>query len=252
MIASITLVACEEALQSEAQRLASRLGLPLAHKVPAQGLILEYRADGLALRDAGAPREQPLRVDFTKGAMGYRHRQGIAKNELLARAAGIKGGSRPSVLDATAGLGRDAFLLASLGCEVTMLERHPVVYALLEDGMRRAFLDPRLRPVIERMHLLAADAMRLPPDSRGFDVVVLDPMFPQRNKSALVKKPMRLFHELVGQDDGADAMLDRLRSLARKRVVVKRPLHALQLAGCKPDVIYRGKAVRFDVYLQHG
>ncbi|MFZ5579156.1 MAG: class I SAM-dependent methyltransferase [Pseudomonadota bacterium] len=231
---------------------ACRLALPLVDHSPRHGLVLGIGPEGLALSDADAPREQPLRVDFVEGALGYRQRQGFRKDELLAKAVGIKSGWRPKVFDATAGLGRDAFMLASLGCDVTLCERHPVVHALLEDGLRRAASAPELAPVLDRMHLLAFDALGYMdqwPEDGMVDVIFLDPMFPERGKSALVKKPMRLFHALVGADEDADSLLDLALRHAGKRVVVKRPLHSGVLAGRAPQVVYKGKAVRFDVYL---
>lgn len=234
-----------------ARQLAHRLNIPCVDQPPPHGLLLLVGSGGLALHDADAPREQPLRVDFESGSMGYRRRAGFRRDELLARAVGIKGRDLPTILDATAGLGRDAFMLASLGCEVILCERHPVVLALLEDGLRRARQWPALAPVIGRMHLVAGDAAAYLDSTAAVvpDVVVLDPMFPERGKSALVKKPMRLFHGLVGTDPDADGLLGRAMAKARRRVVVKRPLHAPALGGLTPSLSYKGKAVRFDVYL---
>lgn len=237
-----------------ARELARRLQIPWREQAPPEGLILRLGAAGLALHDASAPREQPLRVDFESGNMGYRQRAGFRRDELLARAAGLKGGACPAILDATAGLGRDAFMLASLGCEVTLCERHPIVFALLEDGLERAARSAGLAPIIARMRLTPVDAMaylgREPASAP--EVIVLDPMFPERTKSAMVKKPMRLFHGLVGADPDADTLLEYARARARRRVVVKRPLHAPALGGMPPSLSFKGKAVRFDVYLTGG
>jgi len=81
------------------------------------------------------------------------------------------------------------------------------------------------------------------------DVVYLDPMFPPRDKSALVKKEMRAFHDVVGSDDDADALLAPALKLAQKRVVVKRPGYAGFLAGVAPTMAVTGKNNRFDVYI---
>lgn len=247
----IVVVPESEAWGEQTRALARRLQADFAEQAPSHGLVLFLGAEGLALHDADAPREQPLRVDFSGGAMGYRQRAGFRRDELLPRAAGIKGSLLPNVLDATAGLGRDAFMLASLGSEVTLCERNPVVHALLEDGLRRAAGQAELAPVIARMHLLDTDAASYLASVQGggHDVIVLDPMFPERSKSALVKKPMRLFHGLVGADADADRLLELALKSARKRVVVKRPLHAPALGGIEPSFSYKGKAVRFDVYL---
>jgi len=235
---------------AEAETLATQLGSQVVDTRPGSGVALSLGMNGLCLLDCDAPRDEPLRVDFSGGALGFRQRAGFRRDELLARAVGVKGNPLPRVLDATAGLGRDAFMLASLGCEVTLCERHPVVHSLLADGLRRA--TEQGLTALSRMRLCRDDAALhlLNPASVGaYDVIVLDPMFPERSKSALVKKPMRLFHALVGADEDAGALLNCALSRALRRVVVKRPLHAEYLAGRAPTLDYRGKAVRFDVYI---
>ena len=81
------------------------------------------------------------------------------------------------------------------------------------------------------------------------DVVYLDPMFPHRKKSALVKKEMRVFQQLLGSDDDADSLLAPARELAGKRVVVKRPAYAEPLADVPPAMAITSKKHRFDVYI---
>lgn len=173
---------------------------------------------------------------------------------MLAKAVGFKG--KPlSVVDATAGLGRDAFLLACMGCTVTAIERSPVVAALLQDGLGRAAADPALARIIEqRLHLVPGDARRLlarlPAEERP-EVVYLDPMFPSGRKSAAVKKEMRLCRLVAGDDPDADELFEVARTVARTRVVVKRPLRAPHLGG-KPAIVYKGTTIRYDVYLTAG
>src|SRR5690606_13621745 len=115
--------------------------------------------------------------------------------QVIAKAVGIQPGIRPSVLDATAGLGRDAFVLASLGCEMILIERQPIIAALLEDGLARGMADADVRQVVQRMALRQGNAIELMRQWQGEapQVAYLDPMFPHREKSALVKKEMRLF-----------------------------------------------------------
>jgi 16S rRNA (guanine1516-N2)-methyltransferase len=169
---------------------------------------------------------------------------------MIAKAVGVQQGVRPVVLDATAGLGRDAFVLAELGCPVMLIERQPLIAALLEDGMQRALVDAEVGPIMARMHLIhgnAIDLMRTwaeePPQ-----VIYLDPMFPHRDKSALVKKEMRLFRPLAGDDDDAPALLESALALASHRVVVKRPRKAPAIAGEKPGYVLEGNSSRFDIY----
>lgn len=169
---------------------------------------------------------------------------------MIAKAVGIQAGIRPLVLDATAGLGRDAFVLAELGCTVMLIERQPVIAALLEDGLLRAKDDPEVAGIVGQMHLLCGNAIDLmkswsaePPQ-----VIYLDPMFPHRDKSALVKKEMRLFRPLVGDDDDAPALLQAALALATHRVVVKRSRKAPAITGEPPGYVLEGKSSRFDIY----
>ena len=163
---------------------------------------------------------------------------------------GINKRPGPQVVDATAGLGRDAFVLADLGCEVVLLERSAVIYALLEDGLRRAALsdDAWLAGNVARMHLHQAEATQWLA-GHTVDVVYLDPMFPQRRKSARVKKEMWVFRALLGHDDDGSTLLQPALDAATYRVVVKRPLRAPPLADKTPGFSISGKAVRFDVYV---
>lgn len=198
----------------------------------------------------------PVAVDFGSEAMRHRRRSG--HNELLGKAVGVAGRPHLHVLDATAGLGRDSFVLADMGCTVTLCEREPVIAALLEWGMRSALAstDPWLVQVLQHMTLLATDARSAVANSlRGVDVIYLDPMFPARDKSAAVKKEMALFQLLL---DGAVAPRDAEEllhwALAQDvaRVIVKRPLRAPPLAAVQPSHNLAGKAVRFDVYVLRG
>lgn len=213
----------------------------------------------LELRKTDEPKLGAIYVDWVSGAVAHRRKFGGGKGQSIAKAAGLNKGVTPTVLDGTAGLGRDAFVLASLGCQVQMVERHPVVAALLDDGLARARVDAEIGPwVSERVSLLHAsshDALdKLASDAsfRRPDVVYLDPMYPHpesKKKSALVKKEMRVFQSLVGADKDADALLAPALQLATKRVVVKRPDYADWLAGHKPSMAIATKKNRFDVYV---
>ncbi len=209
-------------------------------------------SDGhLELRKLDEPKLGPVFVDFVEGAVAHRRKFGGGRGQSIAKAVGLKSGANPTVVDATAGLGRDAFVLASLGCQVTMLERHPVVAALLADGLQRAQQDAEIGEWMrERMSLRAGSALENL-QQLGFtpDVVYLDPMFPHRQKSALVKKEMRVFQSLVGPDLDADALLPAALAVAGKRVVVKRPDYAGYLNDKTPSMSIETKSNRFDVYV---
>lgn len=204
----------------------------------------------LELLKKDEPKLGGVYVDFVSGAMAHRRQFGGGRGEAVAKAVGIKGNYLPTVIDATAGLGRDAFVLAAIGCSVTMFERHPVVAALLEDGLNRGYQDSEIGDWLkQRLSLIysnSAEALSVIVDKP--DVVYLDPMFPHRQKSALVKKEMRIFQALVGSDDDADALLSLARSIAKKRVVVKRPDYAGFLAELSPTSSIKTKNHRFDLY----
>lgn len=202
--------------------------------------------DGLGLQLPNSDM-QPLVIDFNSGSMNWR-KNTSGKNQPLAKAIGIKQ-EQLAVLDTTAGLGRDSFILASLGCQVTLLERSSILYELLEDGLKRAAMNENLFETINRMTLIHADAIDwLTHTEKTFDVIYCDPMFPDTKKSALVKKEMQLLQKLLGSDNDADALFQVAYSKA-KRIVVKRHRHAPYLADKKPNFITGGKTTRFDVYL---
>jgi 16S rRNA (guanine1516-N2)-methyltransferase len=214
-----------------------------------QGWHLAWQDNALVLRHTDLPQQGDILVDFASGAASYRRLHGGAKSEAIAKACGLNKKRDLTVLDATAGLGRDAFVLASLGASVTLVERNPVVAALLFDGLRRAAANPQLAAVAARMQLQHCPAWQALATHAPVDVVFLDPMFPAREKTAQVKKEMRAFHEVVGSDDDASSLLAPALQLAKKRVVVKRPGYAAFLAGQAPTMSVTGKNNRFDVYV---
>jgi len=232
----------------QAHAWASRLGLPA--QADEAEFALQLGEGGLQLQLLGPQAPGPVRVDFVEGGAAHRRQFGGGSGQMIAKAVGIQPGIRPSVLDATAGLGRDAFVLATLGCEMLLCERQPLIAALLEDGLARARDDAEVRPIVTRMRLLHRNAIELmsqwkdePPQ-----VIYLDPMFPHREKSALVKKEMRLFRPLVGDDLDAGALLEQALALASHRVVVKRPRKAPAIDGPKPGYSLEGKSSRYDIY----
>lgn len=243
---NICVTALEPALAGQAAALEARLGLSPAG-TPQFELQLSH--DGLQLQELGS-KTGPVRVDFVGGALAYRRQFGGGSGQMIARAVGIQGAIRPYILDATAGLGRDAFVLACLGCRVDMLERHPVVAALLEDGLQRALQDAAAAAVVSNMSLRQGNAIGLMRNWQGVppQVIYLDPMFPRRSKSAEVKKEMRLFQPLVGGDEDAVELLAAALALASHRVVVKRPRIAPALEGPAPSHVLQGKSSRFDIY----
>lgn len=245
------MTAADEPLAAE---LALALELPQAvtgtdpRRCDQQAALLTVDGNVVALQLTGKGVPGPVAVDF--GAAAMRHRRRSGHNELLGRAVGV--GKRPGlrVTDATAGLGRDSFVLADLGCRVTLIERNPVIARLLQSGLQRALTgdDPWLVEVCHRMHLHCAAAQDV---DVAADVIYLDPMFPQRSKSAAVKKDMALFQLLLqGDPADGDSLLAWALSRDVARVVVKRPARAPALGGLAPSHSISGKAVRYDVHVR--
>ncbi len=242
--------------EARACMLAQRLQLPLvaqpdlSQTEPWDQVLLVSDGD-VSLCATGRQRPGPVRADFTGGAVAHRRQFGGGTGQLIAKACGIKGGIRPRILDATAGLGRDAFVLATLGCRVHMLERSPVVHALLEAGLEQAQSDGELGDILERMTLELADGRQWLEQcsaERAPDLVYLDPMFPHTDKKALVKKEMLAFRELVGYDSDDRELLAAALKIARYRVVVKRARKAPAIEGPAPTYTVDGKSSRYDIY----
>lgn len=230
-----------------AEEMSTSLRLPIVDVFPRNEFVLVLTTRHLELRSPDTS-IKPIHVDFLSTSAHIRRLKGQGRSELIARAVGIKGQYFPKVLDATAGLGIDAMVLASLGCQVTMIERSPIVGALLQDGLKRAGL--KLPKLVQHLSLHLMDAqefLKTTPDS--FDVIYLDPMFPARIKSSLVKKEMRIVKELVGEDGDILELFASAKQHAIKRIVVKRARFSPCLEEQEPDIVFKGKSSRFDVYL---
>lgn len=217
--------------------------------------VLWAGAEGLALGPRGGRPEAATRVDFMDATLQYRVRTS-GKRQGLGKAVGLDKASGITVLDATAGLGRDALVLAALGCQVSLVERSPLVHALLEDGFERARRsgDAGLQAVLERMQLLPGDSReRFAAIARGEvprpDVIYLDPMFPPRSKSASVKKDIALLHTLLGAEEDFAGLLAAALPCATHRVVVKRPGSKQDAGLPRPAFTVPGKSAHFEVYV---
>jgi 16S rRNA (guanine1516-N2)-methyltransferase len=290
LISATRFLVCH-ARAAEGEALAAALGLsfqfydePLkavlkAHEPAGVALVLE--PEGLGFYALDMPGSGAVRVDLAEGSLGWRIAQERARHEMIVKACGLKkAGQTLQVFDATAGLLRDACVLAAAGATVHVAERSPLVAALIKDGLQRAELIPDLHFLLGHLTFHAGDALQQLQQlqklagydtdhdtdhdadhgvSNGInhearlawrpDVVCLDPMFPHRDKTALVKKEMRVFRAVVGEDNDADKLLAPALAAAKKRVVVKRSRLAPWLANKKPSMVMEGKSGRFDIYL---
>lgn len=231
------------------------MNLPLTNDTTGYDILIGYMNDRLSLFSPKKHgRHGLVYAEFIQGAAGYRRKQG--KKEMLLKAIGLHRGNPLTVLDATGGLGRDSFLMASQGCRVYIVERNRIVAALLEDGLQRAAAHPVTSAIIERIKLSVLDCNQFLRNAavseQSFDVIYLDPMFPRRSKSALVKKEMQLLQKLIRQDSDTELLFNAALAAARRRVVVKRPQAAPPLCERKPSHTIGGRTTRFDVYLIPG
>jgi 16S rRNA (guanine1516-N2)-methyltransferase len=204
-----------------------------------------------------------LKFDLAQGEVALRANKVSKSNEVIAKAIGCKSHYRPNVLDATAGMGRDSLMMAMLGCNVIMQERNFAIYHLLNNALLRLKNSGEFKAeIVERLSLQNQNSIDKMANLNNVDVIYLDPMFPNRKKSALVKKEMRLFKLIAGEDEDADQLLLSSLSSGAKRVVVKRPkgapvlchdLSAHDLANhsskIKPSHEIVAKKFRYDIYL---
>lgn len=246
--------------KSQLDKLSRQTSLTLASPKISADYLLHITTDKLELRKTEQNNKKPAKtplsisIDFAKGKTQHRRLHGGGKGQDIAKAIGFHKITDPTVLDLTAGMGADAFVLASLGASVTMVERNPIVHALLNDALNRANLksDDELKTILARLSLQKQDALKYLHElneSNFPDVIYLDPMFPVRNKSAQVKKEMQFFHDIVGTDTDSEEVFILALHKAKKRIVVKRPRLAERLSELEPAFEITGKSTRYDIYL---
>ena len=224
-----------------AEAFARRIGAEISEK-PGPKLTILFHAKGVSLTGYGLS----YQGDFEN--MLHRVTNGRLQHEMLVRAAKSDKPGRKAI-DATAGLGEDAFLLAAQGYEVTLFEQNPVIAVLLKDALRRAKKHPVLKDIASRMNLVQDNSVEgmsklLDP----VDVIYLDPMFPARQKSSLINKKLQLIQKLEPPCSEETDLFDAAISASPSKIIVKRPLKSEFLAGRKPSYTLNGKAIRYDCY----
>ncbi len=236
------------------QLLAERLSLPLvpnAQLTADDGIrfYLQLLPAGLSLVIVEERAPGPLTIDFTSTKLLRRSRDSIVKQD-LGKALGLNRHPGQRILDATAGTGTDAFLMAVAGCTVTLLERSKIVHALLSNALARAAsAESSVATAINRMCLQCADFLHFDCEGAQYDVVYLDPMFPEDTGSARSGKAMYMLKQLLGKGDDESQLLARGLDLATRRVVVKRNRKSPRIPGPDPDIQFKGSSSRYDVYL---
>lgn len=239
----------EEGYKEKAFLLSGKIGADyIEEKNDEALLVLKVSEAGLTL----CKDKMELQADLSE--MIPRLKQSNLEKEMLVKAFKIKGRKYLRIIDATAGFGEDSIILAAAGHEMTMFEYNPVIFELLSDALKRAKEDTRLESIVSRMHLFnenSVDAMReYAKEGIEYDAILLDPMFPERQKSASVKKKFQIIHDIEAPCSTEEELLEAALSLNVKKVVVKRPSKGEYLAGKKPDYSVEGKAVRYDVFIK--
>lgn len=230
---------------AQAEALADHLHTKVVRDIHESGRIfLRLDENGLCLTDGRLSMQGELTTMLPR----------VTKNkwqhEMLVKAAKIKGAASPiHVFDATAGMGEDSLLLAAAGFEVTLFERDPIIAALLEDSLRRARDIPELADMVSRMHFCEGDsreAMLSLAEEERPDVIYLDPMFPARKKSGLIKKKFQLLQQLESPCMDGESLLAAAMQAKPRKIVIKRPAKGPYLADIKPDYSIDGKTIRYD------
>ena len=250
---SIAVVCFSNLRQQQAKEFCQLNALPLLNKKDGRyDLQLLFHDDLIELFDTQL--NTSISIDFIKGSLAHRQQFGGGRGQAIAKAIGLKSGITPTVLDTTAGLAGDAFILATLGCPITLIERSAILFSLLEDALERAQLNEGFKLISQQgFNIINADANDYITEQRtknqtAPDVIYIDPMYPERKKSALVKKDMQILQRLHGKDDHASALLDNALLYAKKRIVVKRPSQAETLNEKKPNTCIKSKKTRYDIY----
>ena len=191
-----------------------------------------------------------LKCSFIKGPILHRLKYGKGRGQNLAKAVGMKFNKNRNIIDATAGLGYDSFILASLGAKVTLIERSQKIHELLQNGIDEGILfGGEIEKIINRMELLFGDSKDILPKLTP-EVIMIDTMYKERKKTALVKNNMRLVREIVGPDTDYIELLEVALNCAKNRVVLKQPRYAepiKDIKKCSHQII--GKTIRYDIFM---
>ena len=191
-----------------------------------------------------------LKCSFIEGPILHRLKYGKGRGQNLAKAVGMKFNKNRNIIDATAGLGYDSFILASLGAKVTLIERSQKIHELLQNGINEGIsFGGEIEKIINRMELLFGDSKDILPKLTP-EVIMIDTMYKERKKTALVKNNMRLVREIVGPDTDSIELLEVALNCAKNRVVLKQPRYAepiKDIKKCSHQII--GKTIRYDIFM---
>lgn len=230
--------------RGQAEKLAKCLSTPVAERIleKVEGPVLRFTKEGLFFENG----KMVLHGDFS--AMSHRLENGRLLHEPLLKAVKLKDKDESlSIVDATAGLGEDSILLAAAGHNVTLIERDPIICALLKDAVRRGARVQGLKEAVSRMQVIEGNSIHvLAGLAERPDVILLDPMFPEKTNTALVKKKFQMIYLLERQASDEDELMKAAMNANPRKIVVKRPLKGPYLGGVRPGYSLEGKTIRYD------
>lgn len=256
MNTTIAITYSSDKLKETAINFSKNNGYPCEHldKITTP-IYMNYTDNFVELCDS--EKNTSIHIDFLSGNLAHRQQFGGGRGQSIAKAIGLKQGVKPpSVLDATAGLAKDAYILACLGCSMTLLERSPIITELIKDAIKRAEDNEGFQSILKTgFNVITKSSidylmeLEKTVNSKRPEVIYLDPMYPHRKKSASVKKNMQILQKLLGQDTDTQELLNIALKTAKKRVVVKRPKGAENLTDISPTYVVESKKTRYDVYI---
>lgn len=241
----------EKKYQAAAQAFADQYHFPLAATPQSDFDYVLLIGETVTLNYRIKNKTHCFYLDFTSAKWLTRLKNASRKQELLIKAMGSLS-RHTTLIDATAGFGRDSLVLAAAGFNVISIEQSPIVHILLKNAYARASTHPKIAKIISRIRLIEADALEILSTLAKVEkpaVIYLDPMFPPRQKSSLVKKEMQVLQDLLGYEESVDRLLKLALACAHSRVVVKRPRLSTIFTNIMPNYSLNGKNSKFDVYL---
>jgi len=202
-------------------------------------------------------RTPPLKLvlDFNNQHFRFRKSHGGGKRQHIVRAMGLHKQPALRIIDATAGMGADSFVLACHSANMTLVEQHPILSLMLENAVTQALEIPELSEIASRMHVCSntnsIELLSAPDINKKYDVIYLDPMYPERNKKqAKAKKNMQIIQYLLADFENQDELLfNTALASGVKRIVVKRPIAADSLLQMKPHSVIESTNTRYDIYI---
>lgn len=260
---SLVVVASNKESQQQANTIAEQLACTVSDKPGLHDLALTVQSNPLSkiidleltLQKLNPPLK--LLLDFNSKRSHYRKQSGGGKQQHIVRATGLHKNPGLRILDATAGLGSDSFVLACNSAIITLVEQHPILSLMLDNAVARAQQINELADIASRMQVCSAidsiDLIHSLNKQHHYDVIYLDPMYPSiHKKQAKAKKSMQIIQYLLQYyDDQADQLLSAALSCGVKRIVVKRPTAAKPLINKSPQSSIESSNTRYDIYIQH-